>query len=57
MRSVAAWMPTTWTMRAYNNLMIRGLDPSSSIWPSLVTLGLGAVFLTVGVISASRVYE
>jgi ABC-type multidrug transport system permease subunit len=57
MRSVAAWMPTTWTMRAYNDLMIRGLKPTHALWPSMVTLALGIAFLCVGVIGARRVYE
>ena len=57
MRSVAAWMPTTWTMRAYNDLMIRWLDPSHAVWSSVVTLLLGMAFLGAGVIAAKRVYE
>jgi ABC-type multidrug transport system permease subunit len=57
MRSVAAWMPTTWTMRAYNDLMIRWLDPSHAVWSSVLTLLLGIAFLGAGVIAAKRVYE
>lgn len=57
MRSVAAWMPTTWTMRAYNDLMIRGLGPSHALWPTAVTLGLGMAFLCAGVLGARRIYE
>ncbi|HTT75490.1 MAG TPA: ABC transporter permease [Candidatus Binataceae bacterium] len=57
MRDVASWMPTTWTMRAYNDLMIRGLDPMHAVWPSLVTFGLGFGFLAIGVLAASRIYD
>ncbi len=57
MRSVAAGMPTTWTMRAYNDLMIRGLDPTHALWPSAITLALGVAFLGAGVIGAARVYQ
>lgn len=57
MRALAAWMPTTWTMRAYNDLMIRGLDPMHAVWPSLITFGLGLGFLAVGVLVAARVYD
>lgn len=57
MRSVAAWMPTTWTMRAYNDLMIRGLEPSRALWPSMATLALGFAFLCAGVFGARHAYE
>jgi ABC-type multidrug transport system permease subunit len=50
MRVLARWMPTTWTMQAFNNLMIRGLPTSSTLWPFAVTVGLGIVFLAVGLI-------
>lgn len=48
MRVLAKWMPTTWTMQAFNNLTIRNLPASSTLWPSAATLGLGAIFLAVG---------
>jgi ABC-2 type transport system permease protein len=57
MRLIADWMPTTWSMRAYNDLMIRGLAPIHAVWPSLITFGLGIVFLLTGVLAAARVYE
>ncbi|HEY2664596.1 MAG TPA: ABC transporter permease, partial [Candidatus Binataceae bacterium] len=50
MRELARWMPTTWTMQAYNDLMIRRLPASAALWPSLVTLGLGSLFLAAGIL-------
>ncbi len=52
MRSVAHWLPTTWTMQAYNDLMIRGAPASAAIVPCLVTTAIGAVVLVVGVVTA-----
>jgi ABC-type multidrug transport system permease subunit len=57
MRAVALAMPTTWTMGAFNNLMIRGLNPSSAAWPTGVTFAIGAVFLALGILSSSRIYD
>lgn len=57
MRALALGMPTTWTMSAFNNLMIRGLDPSSAAWPAAVTFAIGMVFLTFGILSSSRIYR
>lgn len=57
MREVALWMPTTWTMQAFNDLMIRDLSPVSALWPCAVTVGLGVIFLVAGIAGASRVYE
>jgi ABC-type multidrug transport system permease subunit len=57
MRAVALAMPTTWTMGAFNNLMIRGLDPSSAAWPTAVTFAIGAIFLALGILSSSRIYD
>ena len=57
MRAVALAMPTTWTMEAFNNLMIRGLGPSSIAWPAAVTFAIGMVFLAVGILSSSRIYH
>jgi ABC-2 type transport system permease protein len=48
LRSAAKWMPTTWTMEAFNNLMIRKLPLSSVLWPFVATVGLGAIFLVFG---------
>jgi len=54
MRTAALWVPTTWTMRAFNDLMIRGLPLSTALWPAAMTFGLGLVYLTVGVAASSR---
>jgi len=57
MRALALGMPTTWTMEAFNNLMIRGLGPSSTAWPAAVTFAIGVVFLALGILSSSRIYR
>jgi hypothetical protein len=44
-------------MLAFNNLMIRDLPAVSALWPSLVTVMLGIVFLVVGLFGASRLYD
>jgi ABC-type multidrug transport system permease subunit len=49
MRALARWLPTTWTMQAYNDLMIRGAAPSAVLVPSLVTTGIGVCVLVVGI--------
>ncbi len=54
MRAIGRWMPTTWTMQAYNDLMIRGLPPSAAIEPAAITLGLGCLVLAVGVVTFVR---
>lgn len=54
MRSLAHWLPTTWTMQAYNDLMIRGAPASAALVPSLVTAAIGAVVLAIGVAAAPR---
>ncbi|HXN85843.1 MAG TPA: ABC transporter permease [Candidatus Binataceae bacterium] len=48
MRGVARWIPTTWTMQAFNDLMIRNRAPSSVLWPFAATVGLGMLFLILG---------
>jgi len=40
MRAFAQWLPTTWTMLAFNNLMIRDLPAASALWPSGDYLGM-----------------
>ena len=57
MRAVALGMPTTWTMVAFNNLMIRGLDPSSVVMPAVVTSAIGVSFLAIGILGSSRIYR
>jgi ABC-type multidrug transport system permease subunit len=56
-RTFAQLLPTTWTMEAYNNLMIRQAAASSALWPSAITASLGALYLVVGMIAASNLYE
>jgi ABC-type multidrug transport system permease subunit len=49
MRAVARWLPTTWTMQAYNDLMIRGAPASAVLVPSLVTTAIGTAILVAGI--------
>jgi hypothetical protein len=37
--------------------MIRGLQPSSALWPAAITFGLGLVYLIVGILGSSRLFE
>jgi ABC-2 type transport system permease protein len=57
MRELALWVPTTWTMQAFNDLMIRNLSPASALRPSAAAFGLGVIYLIVGIFGASRVYD
>jgi ABC-type multidrug transport system permease subunit len=50
MRELARWMPTTWTMQAFNDLMIRSQPPSATLWPFAATVGIGMIFLGAGII-------
>ena len=50
MRALANWMPTTWTMQAFNDLMIRNEPMSATLWPLAATLGLGTIFLAAGLV-------
>jgi ABC-2 type transport system permease protein len=50
MREFARWMPTTWTMQAFNDLMIRNQPPSATFLPLVATLGIGMIFLCIGLI-------
>ena len=54
MRTFAQWLPTTWTMQAYNDLMIRGAPASAALVPALVTAAIGVVVLAIGVAAAMR---
>lgn len=56
MRVAALGMPTTWTMHAFNNLMIRGLGVETAVVPALVTFGIGIIFLAAGILGSSRIY-
>ena len=50
MRELARWMPTTWTMQAFNDLMIRKQPPSAALLPLAATMGIGMIFLGAGII-------
>ncbi len=50
MRELARWMPTTWTMQAFNDLMIRSQPPSAALRPLAATVGIGIIFLAAGLI-------
>ncbi|HTY54057.1 MAG TPA: ABC transporter permease [Candidatus Binataceae bacterium] len=50
MRDLAQWMPTTWTMQSFNDLMVRNQPWSVSWRPLAITMGLGTIFLVVGII-------
>jgi len=54
MRTVALGLPTTWAMRAFNDLMIRRLPVSAALVPSAVNLGFGILYAAVGVRIARR---
>jgi hypothetical protein len=57
MRAAALSVPTTWTMRAFNDLMIRGLEPRTALWPTTMALALGLVFLLGGIAGSPRLYR
>lgn len=54
MKAVASWLPTTWTMQAFNDLMIRQRDCADVMGPAAATLGIGGVVLAAGVIAFLR---
>ncbi len=57
MRELARWMPTTWTMQAFNDLMIRNQSPSATLRPFAATIGLGVIFLGAGLIRFVRLND
>jgi ABC-type multidrug transport system permease subunit len=54
MQTIANWLPTTWTMRAYNDLMIRRLPAAVALRPFAATAAFGAVVLVAGVVLLTR---
>jgi len=54
MQKAALVVPTTWAMRAFNDLMIRGLSASSALVPSAVNLGFGFLYMIVGIAISRR---
>ncbi len=57
MRVLARFVPTTWTMQSFNDLMIRNQPPSATLWPFAATIGLGMVFLVAGLIRFSTLED
>ncbi len=57
MRTAALTVPTTWTMRAFNDLMIRGLAPGAAVWPTTMAFLIGLVFLSAGIAGSPRLYR
>jgi ABC-type multidrug transport system permease subunit len=57
MQHVALALPTTWAMRAFNDLMIRNLAASSAIVPVAVNFAFGMLYTVVGVAIARRRFE
>ena len=57
LRVFSRLLPTTWTMQAYNDLMIRHAPAANAVWPSVLTAALGFLYLIVGIIGASKLYE
>ncbi len=54
MQQVALALPTTWAMRAFNDLMIRNLAASAALIPTAVNFGFGILYTIVGVAIARR---
>jgi ABC-type multidrug transport system permease subunit len=54
MQQLALALPTTWAMRAFNDLMIRHLAASSALAPAAVNFGFGILYTIVGVAIARR---
>ena len=57
MRAFARLLPTTWTMQAYNDLMIRHSAGSVALESSAFAAAIGLGYLIVGMVVASRLYE
>ncbi len=54
MQQLALAMPTTWAMRAFNDLMIRNLAASSALVPAAANFGFGIIYTVAGVAIARR---
>jgi len=54
MQHFALALPTTWAMRAFNDLMIRNLAASSALLPTAVNFGFGIIYTVIGVAIARR---
>jgi ABC-type Na+ efflux pump permease subunit len=54
MQQFALALPTTWAMRAFNDLMIRDLPASTALIPAAVNFGFGIIYTVIGVAIARR---
>ncbi|MDO8433118.1 MAG: ABC transporter permease [Candidatus Binatus sp.] len=54
MQQVALGLPTTWAMRAFNDLMIRDLSVTSALMPTAINFGFGLIYTVIGVAIARR---
>ena len=54
MQQLALALPTTWAMRAFNDLMIRNLAASSALVPAAINFGFGIIYTVAGVAIARR---
>ena len=57
MRLLARFAPTTWTMQAFNDLMIRNQPPATALLPLAATMGLGVIFLLIGLMRFSMLED
>ncbi len=57
MQQFALALPTTWAMRAFNDLMIRDLPASTAVIPAAVNFGFGIVYTIIGVAIARRRFD
>ena len=48
MQTAALYLPTTWCMQAFNDLMIRRLPASTAVIPTLVNFGFGLLYIGLG---------
>jgi ABC-type multidrug transport system permease subunit len=56
MQQVALGLPTTWAMRAFNDLMIRDLSVTTALIPTAINFGFGILYTIIGVAIARRRY-
>ena len=54
MRDAALALPTTWAMRAYNDLMIRREYLAAALKPTAMLLAYGAAYLLLGLVLFRR---
>jgi ABC-2 type transport system permease protein len=54
MKTLALSLPTTWTMNAYNDLMIRHFPASSAILPSAIIAGFAMLYIAIALAVQAR---